>query len=322
MTARPFRFGMQAFAAESARDWRELARRAEGLGFSTLFTCDHYFGPGEVADTMGHRPVDLGPLVAIAMAAAATDTLRIGCRVFSVDFHHPVVLAKECATLDLLSDGRLEIGLGAGWTRAEYDALGLEMAPAGRRIDKLAEYVALMRAHFTGAPLNVEGTYVHAHGFEGRPVPVQQPGPPIMIGGGSRKVLTLAGAVADIVSINYNNAPGRLGPASLAAAGPAATADKLAWIAHSGRMDQIELETSAMFVTISDDPRRAWAELSERMGVPVVELADNPHVLVGTVAEVCDTLRERRERYGISYITVAHRNMDAFAPVVAELAGT
>ena len=324
MAPRPFRFGMQAFAADSAAEWAGIARRAESLGYSTLFTCDHYFGPGRVSDEMAHRPVDLGPMVAIAMAAAVTTTLRVGCRVFSVDFHHPVVLAKECATLDLLSEGRLEIGLGAGWTRAEYDALGIEMKPASQRIAKLAEYVGLFRAHFTGHPIEVHGEYVNVSGFEGRPLPAQRPGPPLMIGGGSPKILGLAGHEADIVSINFNNAPGKLDSRSVAASGPDNLAEKLSWIrAGAGdRFDQIEIETSAMFVTIADDPRPAAQEMADRVGVSVEELNGNPHVLIGTVPEVCDRLRDRRDRYGISYVTVAHRNMEAFAPVVAELAGT
>lgn len=324
MTTRPFRFGLQAFAADSAIEWKELARKAEDLGFSTLFTCDHYFGPGSISDESAHRPVDLAPITPLAVAAAVTTTLRVGCRVFSCDFHHPVVLAKECATLDLLSDGRMEIGLGAGWVKAEYDGMGIEMKPAGERIGKLADYVAIMRAQFTGQPIDVATSTLRVHGFEGRPVPVQKPHPPIIIGGGSRRVLTLAGREANIVSINFNNAPGKLGPASFAAAGPEATMEKLQWIREGAgaRFPELEIETSAMSVTIDDRPEQAAEQMAAGMGVSVSELHGNPHVLIGTLSEVCDRLRERRERYGISYVTVAHRNLDQFAPVVAALAGT
>jgi probable F420-dependent oxidoreductase len=324
VTTRPFRFGLQAFAADTATEWKELARRVESLGFSTLFTCDHYFGPGSVSDDSAHRPVDLSPIVPLAVAAAVTTSLRVGCRVFSCDFHHPVVLAKECATLDLLSDGRMEIGLGAGWVKAEYDGMGIPMEPAGRRIDKLSDYITLMRAQFTGEDIAVDTPHVKVSGFAGRPVPVQQPHPPIMIGGGSRRILGLAGREADIVSINFNNAPGKLGPASFAAAGPEATMQKLAWIRDGAgdRFDRIEIETSAMSVAIDSNPEPARREMADRVGVSTQELDGNPHVLIGTVDEVCDRLRERRERYGISYVTVAHRNMDQFAPVVARLAGT
>src|ERR1700739_4193777 len=116
---RPFRFSLQAFEAESGRQWTDLARRAGGLWYSTLFTTDHYFGPGNIAEASGHRPVDVAPLTAMTAAAMATTRLRVGCRVFCVDYHHPVVLAKELATLDMLSGGRVEVGLGAGWVTAE-----------------------------------------------------------------------------------------------------------------------------------------------------------------------------------------------------------
>ena len=150
----------------------------------------------------------MAPLTSIAMAAAVTSTLRVGCRVFACDFHHPVVLAKETATLDLLSGGRLEVGLGAGWVADEYAGLGVAMDGAGTRIERLAEYAGLLRAHWTGEQLDIDGTHVHASGFAGRPLPASPGGPPIMIGGGARKVLGVAGRLADIVSINFNNSTG------------------------------------------------------------------------------------------------------------------
>src|SRR5512143_632633 len=128
MSDRPFRFGLQAFEATTADEWYRLVRRTEELGYSTLFTSDHYFGPGAISDATGHRPVEMAPLASIAAAAAVTSSLRVGCRVFACDLHHPVVLAKEMATLDMLSEGRLEVGLGAGWVRDEYEGLGVPMA--------------------------------------------------------------------------------------------------------------------------------------------------------------------------------------------------
>ena len=181
---KPFRFAVQAFEGNSAGAWYETVAMAEDLGYSTLFSSDHYFGPGAIAAATGHRPVDLAPLTSIAMAAARTSTLRVGCRVFACDFHHPVVLAKEMATLDLLSEGRLEVGLGAGWVRDEYDGLGVTMQRPGLRIAKLVEYVHLLRAHWSGQPIEIAGEHVNVSGFAGLPVPVQPAGPPIMIGGG------------------------------------------------------------------------------------------------------------------------------------------
>jgi probable F420-dependent oxidoreductase len=321
---RPFRFAAQAFEAKSAKEWAELARRTEDLGYSTLFTTDHYFGPGPIAETSGHRPVDVAPIAAMTAAACATTVLRVGCRVFNVDLHHPVVLAKELATLDVLSDGRLEVGLGAGWVAAEYEGLGVTMDRPGVRIARLGETVALLKAHWSGEDVAVDGAHVHAHGFAGLPRPVQQPHPPIFIGGGRERILTLAGQLADIVSINFDNSAGRLGAASVASSGAAETAQKLEWVrAGAGdRFAQIELEIGAYFVAVSDDPGPVITAMANRFTVSEEDFTTHPHALLGSVGSICDTLQERRERYGFSYVTIPQRNIDDFAPVVARLAGS
>lgn len=320
---RPFRFGLQAFESSSAAGWFDTVRRTEDLGYSTLFTSDHYFGPGAISDATGHRPVDLAPLTSIAVAAARTTTLRVGCRVFACDFHHPVVLAKEMATLDLLSDGRLEVGLGAGWVRDEYDGLGIVMATPGTRIAKLAEYVEVMRAHWSGRQIEIEGDHVHVRGFAGLPAPVQQPGPPIMIGGGAPRILGLAGRLADIVSINFDNSSGRLGSSSILSSGADETAAKVGWIRDGAgdRFDAIEIEIGAYFVAVGDGAGAQLETMASRFGVTADEFASHPHALFGSVDQICDTLRERRERYGVSYVTVAQRHLEEFAPIVAALAG-
>ena len=197
-------------------------------------------------------------------AAGVTNHLRVGCRVFCVDYHHPVVLAKELATVDLLTDGRLEVGLGAGWVAAEYEGMGIPMDRPGVRIDRLSEYVGLVRAHWTGEPLDIDGTYVHVHGFEGRPPPVQTPHPPIMIGGGAPRVLRTAGQLADIVSFNFNNSTGTLGSASVASATVERTKEKIQWVREGAgdRFDELELEVGAYFVTVTDDPVEATAAMA------------------------------------------------------------
>jgi probable F420-dependent oxidoreductase len=323
MMARSFRFSVQAFQASSAGEWTDTARQAEDLGYSTLFTTDHYFGPGRIAEQSGHRPVDVAPLVACMAAAAATTTLRVGCRVFCVDYHQPVVLAKELATLDLLSGGRLEVGLGAGWVAAEYAGLGIVMDRPGVRIERLGQVADLLKQHWGGEDLAIERTHVHASGFAGRPVPVQRPHPPLLIGGGSPKVLHLAGAIADIVSINFNNAAGRLGASSVASSAADATAQKIDWIKDGAgaRFDDIELELGAYFVAVRDDYEAAAEAMAQRFGIPTPDLLDHPHALLGSVDAVCDRLERLRDRFGVSYINVAQRTMAEFAPVVARLAG-
>ncbi len=321
---RPFRFSVQAFSAGSGDEWADLARRAEDLGYSTLFATDHYFGPGSIADDSRHRPVDLAPVAAIATAAAVTTGLRVGCRVFCVDYHHPVVLAKEMATLDLLSGGRVEIGIGAGWVAAEYGGLGIAMDRAGLRIQRLGEAVAVLDAHFGGGAIDFAGDHFQVHGFEGLPRPVQRPRPPIMIGGGSPRVLRLAGRMADIVSINFDNSTGALGPASVAGSDTAATEAKLQWIREGAgdRLADIELEIGAYFVAVGPAAGEAAVAIAGRFGVDPAELAAHPHALLGSVDEVCDRLEDRRDRFGFSYVCVPQRNLDEFAPVVARLAGS
>src|SRR5919201_85736 len=247
-------------------------------------------------------------------AAAATTHLRVGCRVFCVDYHHPVVLAKELATLDMLSDGRLEVGLGAGWISSEYQGLGIPMDRPAVRIERLAEVARLLKAHWSGEQLEVDGRYVHAHGFAGRPLPVQRPHPPILIGGGAPKVLRSAGSVAGIVSINFNNAAGKLGSASVASSTLDATEEKIGWIREGAgaRFGDIELEIAAYFVAVRDDAQDAAAAMAKRFGVSPEQLAEHPHALIGSLDEVCEKLQKRRDQLGVSYINVAQRNMDEF----------
>jgi alkanesulfonate monooxygenase SsuD/methylene tetrahydromethanopterin reductase-like flavin-dependent oxidoreductase (luciferase family) len=192
------------------------------------------------------------------------------------------------------------------------------------RIDRLAEVVQLLKAHWSGEQLEVSGTHVHAHGFAGRPIPVQRPHPPILVGGGAPKVLRLAGAVADIVSINYNNAAGKLGSTSVASSTQAATEQKIGWIRQGAgeRFGSIELEIAAYFVAIQDDVGDAVEAMAKRFGVPPEDLVRHPHALIGSVDHVCETLQRRRDQLGVSHINVAQRNMEQFAPVVARLAGT
>lgn len=320
---RPFRFSVQAFQATSAGEWTDTARQAEDLGYATLFTTDHYFGPGAIAEQSGHRPVDVAPLAASMAAAAVTTSLRVGCRVFCIDYHHPVVLAKELATLDLLSGGRLEVGLGAGWVAAEYEGLGIPMDRPGVRIARLEQVADLIKQHWRGADLDIDSSHVHASGFAGRPLPAQQPHPPILIGGGSPKVLRLAGTVADIVSINFNNAAGKLGASSVSSSAADATAQKIGWIKEGAgaRFGEIELEIGAYFVAIRDDFQNAAESMARRFGIPTQELLDHPHALMGSVDAVCERLERLRQEFGISYINVAQRNMTEFGPVVARMAG-
>lgn len=320
---RPFRFSATAYDPASGREWVETARCAEDLGYSTLFTADHYLGPGAGTDSAGRAPVGVAPLTACMAAAQATTTLRVGCRVFCVDYHQPVVLAKELATLDLLSDGRLEVGLGAGWLAPEYEALGMQMDRPGIRIERLGQVAHLLREFWSGEQMDISQSHVHAVGFAGRPLPVQRPNPPLLLGGGSPKVLGLAGRVGDIVSFNFSNARGKIGPESIASSSRQATEQKLEWVRDGAgeRMSEIELEIGAYFVAVTDDPASAAEAVARRFEVSPAEILDNPHALLGPVDAICEQVHRLRDELGISYVNVPFRNMTEFAPVVSKLAG-
>ena len=324
MGRQPFRFAIQATNASGSREWREFTRKVEQLGYSTLFLADHYLGPGPAQQAARTPRQDLAPIAAIAAAAAHTKTLRVGCRVFCIDYHVPAVLAKEAATLDLLSDGRLELGIGAGWSGVEYEAMGLHFDTPGRRIAKLKEVIALVKAHCAGAVLACKGMYVNVHGYQGTPQTVQRPHPPIMIGGGGKRVLTFAGREADVVSINtvpftVRNDDG-LSPQEEAVR-------RFDYVrAGAGtRIADLDIESSPFFVSVIDSAAEtddAYQRMAAKTGMTPEVLRGHPNVLVGPPDAIAETLEERRETLGPNYITVQQWQVDRFAPIVARLTGT
>ncbi len=321
---KPFRFAVQSFHADSAKEWREGARQVEDLGYSALHLADHIIGPGPALEATNHPLQTLAAVPAMAVAAEATTNLRIGCRVFCIDYRPAAVLAKEAATLDFFSDGRLELGLGAGWLKGEYDAIGLPFDPIGMRIDRLGETVQFIKAYMTPEQLDFSGTHVNSKGYQGVPQPIQTPHPPIMIGGGGRRVLSLAAREADIVSINFNNRAGIIGPDGVMSGTADATAEKVGWIreAAGDRFDSLEIEIGAYFTFVGEGTGAIAEGMAASFGFTPEQMRAHPHGLFGSVDEVCDELVRRREAYGISYVTVGGDARDAFAPVVARLAGT
>lgn len=324
MDRQPFRFAVQATNAAGAREWREFACKVEQLGYTTLFLADHYLGPGP-AQRAAHTPrQDLAPIAAIAAAAAHTTVLRVGCRVFCVDYHAPAVLAKEVATLDLLSDGRLEVGIGAGWSGVEYEAMGIAFETPGLRIAKLKEVVALVKAHCAGNELAYVGDYVNVNGYKGTPQSVQRPHPPIMIGGGGRRVLTYAGREADVVSIN--SVPFRQrNDDGLTPQEEAVRRFEYVRAAAGPRIGDLDIESSPYFVSITDDATTAdsaYERMADKTGMALDVLRDHPNVLVGSADAIAETLQERREAFGVNYVTVQQAQAERFAPIVAQLTGT
>ncbi|MXY04592.1 MAG: LLM class flavin-dependent oxidoreductase, partial [Gammaproteobacteria bacterium] len=235
--------------------------------------------------------------------------------------HNPVVLVKSAMTIDMLSSGRLEFGLGAGWLQEEYAAVGLTFDPPKTRIDRLADVIEGVKAFRGEGHANVANGTIAWRDFDGLPKPVSKP--PIMVGGGSPRVLRLAGREADIVSLNFNNRAGVIGPDGVQTSTEDETRRKLGWIKEGAgeRFDDLEIEIGAYFTMVMDDPTPVLAGFAQMFGLPEDEMARHPHALFGGVDAICDELERRRELFGISYFTIGADVMEAFAPVVDRLAG-
>jgi probable F420-dependent oxidoreductase len=308
--ARPFRFGVTAPSPAAGTDWAERARRVEQLGYSILVVPDHF---------RDH----LAPVPALTAAALATTRLRVGSLVLSNDFRHPAILARDAATIDVLSSGRFELGLGAGWLRAEYDQAGIPFEAPATRVERLEEAVTIIKGLLAGERVTFTGRHYAIAELEGRPTPVQRPHPPIAIGGGGRRTLTLAAREASIVGLVPRARRDGSG-LDLTDLSDAATREKLEWVrsAAGDRFDSLEINALIQAVAVAEPPPAAADRLAARFKVTRDVVLETPYALLGTIDEICATLRQRRERYGISYLTVFERDMEAFAPVVARLAGT
>lgn len=307
---RRFRFGIQLHTAVSGDEWAELARRAEDLGFDTLFLPDHF---GD----------QLAPVPAMMAAAAATTTLKVGCLVFDNDYKHPVVLAKELATIDRLSGGRVEVGLGAGWMLSDYEQAGISYDPGKVRVDRFEEGLTIIKGLLGPDPVTFEGEHYQVRGLAGLPKPIQSP-PPILVGGGLKRMLTIAAREADIVGINPTM-PNGAADADAARTGTAEhTDEKLGWVraAAGDRYDDLEINLLNLGCFVTDDRGGFAEQMAPLFGLSPAELLEFPHALIGTTEEIADVVRARRERWDASYVVVQADAMDAMAPIVAELAGT
>jgi len=327
MSLNPFRFSLQSFNTDSAKSWRNLIDKTEALGYSTFFLADHFLSTGPALDGTDHPPQMLGATPAIAMALQQTTTLRVGCRVFCNDYRHPITLIKEAATMDYLSDGRYEFGLGAGWIKDEYEAVNLSFDEFPQRFGRFAETVEAYKAFMSGEQMQIDGETLKWSGFHGTPTTAQQPHPPLMIGGGSKKILTYAGQQADIVSLNFNNRSGKIGADGMSTGGADATDKKIKWIKEGAgdRFSDIELEIGAYITVVTDHPVATAGAIGESLGLTAEDVMRHPHCLIGSVDYICDELLRRREQYGISYVAVmddgTNNMVETFAPVVARLAG-
>ncbi len=307
--AHPFRFSASLGSLDAA-DLVANAQLAEELGYSAVTLPDHF----------DNQPA---PLVGLTAAAMATTTLRVLPLVLANDYRQPLVLAKEIASLDALTGGRVDFGLGAGWMRADYEQAGIPYDTPGTRIARLAESVDIITALLDGEKIDHKGTHYTITGQLAPPLPVQAGGIPLMLAGGKQKMLTLAGSKADIVGINPGLTAGVIDERAGRDSTQAQTDRKLQWVRDGAgdRFDSIELQTRIHVAMITDDRDSVAADLAPVLGISAEEALASPHALVGTVGQCIDEMRRWRDRWGISFVSINGENMREFAPVVEALAG-
>ncbi|HLZ59285.1 MAG TPA: TIGR03621 family F420-dependent LLM class oxidoreductase [Ktedonosporobacter sp.] len=311
-TPHPFRFGVTLLGAASRQEWIAKVHKVEDLGYAVL----------QVPDHLGNQ---FSPTLALITAAEASRTLRLGTLVLDINYRHLALLAKEVATLDLLSEGRFEFGLGAGWIARESQMIGIPFDPAGQRVGRLEEAVQVLKGLFTDGPMTFAGRYYSMNGFEVFPKPFQHPHPPLLLSGGGKRMLSIAGRVADIITLNP---PVALDGNSLdmAEATADATTQQIAWIreAAGDRFAQIEMGNFVIGGVKTEreqrlDPRIAAFFQSRTTGEQ--QAPQGIYTLVGSVDQICEQVLANRERFGISYISVLEQDLETFAPVVARLSG-
>lgn len=306
-----FRFALQGSGAASPAAWRDLARKCEDMGYSTLYVPDHLDD-------------QWAPMVACTLAAEATTSLRVGTLVLDNDFRHPVLAAREAATLDVVTGGRFEFGIGAGWLREDYEQSGIPMDRPSVRIARLAESLEIMRSLWRTGTATFSGEHYRVTGAKGLPTPVTPGGPPLVIGGGGRRILTLAGQYADTVSVVPSLAAGYIGPEVAAEAILDRYHERVRWAreAAGDRADELELQCWTATVQVVPNADEIFESLAPIFDLTPDQLRAAPLALIGSAPEIAETLRKRREELGFSYIVVHEAEMDALAPVIAELAGT
>lgn len=290
--------------------WADSVRWVEDAGYSTLFVPDH-FNEG------------LGPIAAMATAAAASTELRIGSLVLAADYRHPVVLARELATIDLLSEGRLELGIGAGWKKEDYVVAGIPMDPPKVRVDRMIEAVAVLQGLFAPGPFSFAGEHFTVTELDGSPKPYRPEGPPLLIGAGAPRMLRYAGAHADIVGVNPSIHSGEIDAAAARDAQVDRIDAKVGWVREGAgdRFDDLELNAWLAVANVTDDAAATAELLAPAFEADPVALLDSPMVMLGTIDELAEQVLARRERWGYSYHVIPGDSAVEFAPLVARMTG-
>ena len=305
---RQFRFGVEMMGPFPGMTWADSVRELEETGYSTLFVPDH-FDEG------------YGPIAAMATAATASTTLRLATAVLAADFRHPAVLARELASIDALSAGRLEVGLGAGYQENDYRVAGLPMAEPRVRVGRLFEQVRILKGLFQSGedPVTFTGEHYAVDDLILQPRPHHPSGPPILLAGGGKRMLRFAAEHADIIGVNPRmptSAQRDPGDAL-----PEAIDEKFSWIRESAgeRLTELEFHAWVRYAHRTDHGAAAVADLAGTFNAGAAAIRQSPLVLIGTVAEIAERLHERRERWGYSYFTIQQERAREFAPVIAAL---
>ena len=293
--AHPFRFGVQISGLPPQR-WQEVVRRIESLGYSTLFLPDHF---GKQWD----------PTTALAAIAAVSEQLKVGSLVYDVDYRHPVIYAKAAATLHLLSGGRHEFGIGAGWMETDYVQAGMPYDRPGVRIGRLEEALQIILSMWKNESTSFEGEHYNIRDIAQAASLRDGERPRVLIGGGGKRLLSLAGRYADIVGINPAMVEGKVTAATPADSTPERIREKVGWVRaaaeKAGRNpDEIEFNSLSFVTAITDDPIPLRESLAKSSGMTVGQVADCPLFLTGSANEIRERLERQRAETGISYIVV------------------
>ena len=312
-----FRFGVIDESSLTREEWIQQAQRVEQLGYSTLLLRDHFIHGG-----FNHQ---LAPVPALMAAADATSVLHVGSLVFSNDYRHPVLLAKDAATIDVLSGGRFELGLGAGWLKDEYEQIGLPFNTSGIRVERMHEALPVLKGLFTENPFTFTGKHYSITNLESFPKPLQKPHPPLLVGAGGKRMLSIAAQEADIIGIlpiALTNGTISDNPTERLAS---TIAQKVEWVRQAAgeRFDEIELNIIVSLYITEHRQQKAEQIMREREwgNLAIQDVLDMPSILIGSVEEIAEKLHTLREQHGLSYFVIPNSSVEAFAPVVAQLAG-
>ena len=314
---RAFRFGVIDESSITREEWVPKAQRVEQLGYSTFLIRDHF-----IQGDFNHQ---LAPIPALMAAADATKTLRVGSLVFANDYRHPVMLAKEAATLDVLSQGRFELGIGAGWLGSEYEQTGIPFDPPGTRVERMQEALHILKGAFADEPLTFAGKHYTITHLESFPKPSQKPHPPLLIGAGSKRMLSIAAREADIKGIlpkALTNGTISEDPTERFAE---IIAQKVEWIRQAAgeHFDEIEL-SMVVFIELTCNPHQRAEQIAHERGwsdITAEQVLEMPSMLIGSIDQITEKIQTLREKYAFSYFVISDTHIETFAPIVAQLNG-